>query len=221
MIELGHIEPGTTEQRILDAAGQEFIEKGLSGSRMESIARRAKVNKALIHYYFRSKQRLYQAVLENILGRVWAEMEKNMAGLNENADVVAIVRTLVATFINTLKDSPSFPRIFLRELADGGDSIHAVIDGISTRFGGTMGRVFSTFKQGVQEGTLLPVDPIHIMMNIMGMCAATFIFKPVAEKLSEKFQQTPVQFDDKFYSARIMVITETALHGLLVARRES
>ena len=48
------IELRSTEQRILSAAGKEFIEKGLSGSRMESIARRAKVNKALIHYYFRS-----------------------------------------------------------------------------------------------------------------------------------------------------------------------
>jgi len=209
----------SAQQRILIAASEEFVEKGLAGARMQAIANRAGVNKALLHYYFRSKQRLYEAVFENTLGNIWKEMEKNMAGLDENADVAVIVRTLVSTYLNTLKDSPAFPRIFLRELADGGDNLRVIINGFIERFGNVIGRVFGVFKRGVQQGTLRPIDPVHILINVMGMCAASFILKPVVAQMHEKFQRVPVQFDEKFYAARITAITEMALNGIMAKER--
>jgi AcrR family transcriptional regulator len=219
MAKLKIITSETAQQRILSAACEEFVEKGLAGARMQAIARRAKVNKALIHYYYRSKQRLYESVFENILSSIWISMEQNMKGVDENADAAIIIRLLVTTYMNTLKNSPAFPRIFLRELADGGDNLKFVIDGFISRFGSTVGRVFNIFKKGVQQGTLLPIDPVHIIINVIGMCATSFILKPVVEQLHERFQKSPIQFDDKFYSARIIAITEMALNGIIARPR--
>jgi AcrR family transcriptional regulator len=211
----------TAEQRILDAACDEFMEKGLAGARMQSIARRAKVNKALIHYYYRSKLKLYESVFESVLSRIWLTIGYSMQGLDENADVTLIIRTLVSTYLNTLKDSPAFPKIFLRELADGGNNLLVIIDGFINRFAPVVGRVFGVFKRGVQQGTLRPIDPIHIIINVMGMCAASFVLKPVVEQMHLKFQQTPIQFDDKFIAARITAITEMALHGIVATDRRA
>src|SRR5690606_24556875 len=65
---------GDAEKRILEAARKEFIAKGLDGARMQAVAASAGVNKALLHYYFRSKEKLYARVLEEILGAVWGEL---------------------------------------------------------------------------------------------------------------------------------------------------
>ena len=76
--------PGDTETRILTAARREFIAKGQDGARMQVIANEAGVNKALLHYYYRSKENLYRKVLEVTLATVWgrvrAEFNSQMAG---------------------------------------------------------------------------------------------------------------------------------------------
>jgi AcrR family transcriptional regulator len=197
------------------------VEKGLAGARMQAIARRAKVNKALIHYYYRSKQKLYESVFESVLSRIWIAMEQNMRGLDEDVDVSTVVRILVSTYTNVLKDSPAFPRIFLRELADGGDNLKTIINGFITRFGPIAGRVFGAFKRGVQQGALLPLDPVHIIINILGMCAASFILRPVMEQMHVLFQRSPIQFDEKFYAARITAISEMALRGIIARERRA
>ncbi|HLP43493.1 MAG TPA: helix-turn-helix domain-containing protein, partial [Fibrobacteria bacterium] len=60
-----------TEKRILVAARKEFVAKGLDGARMQAIATSAGVNKALLHYYFRGKDRLYRTVLADTMRTVW------------------------------------------------------------------------------------------------------------------------------------------------------
>jgi AcrR family transcriptional regulator len=211
--------PDSAEKRILDAARAEFVAKGLTGARMQSIAHQAGVNKALIHYYYRSKLRLYEAVLDETLSRVWTAVERNLAVLPEHPSIDSIVRTLVATYINTLKDCPSFPRLILRELADGGENVTYLVNAFTARFGRVSSTIFEAIKRGVQHRELRPVDPAHILVNIIGMCAASFILKPVITQIYAQTQQAPVRFDEKFYASRITAITEMALGGIIAAKK--
>jgi AcrR family transcriptional regulator len=214
--ESGNISQNGAEQRILAAAQVEFLQKGQNGARMEAIARRAKVNKALIHYYYRSKSKLYQAVLEGVISHIWDELEKSFSGIDETADIRTIIRTLVSTYINVLKGSPGFPQLFLRELADGGGAIPQLVEGFLSRFGPMVSVIFSAMKKGVQSGKLRPIDPVHVLINIMGMCAASFILKPVLTSLHERILHAELAYDEKFFAARITAITEMALEGIVV-----
>src|SRR5271170_6350012 len=76
---LRHARDLTTAQRIVATAASMFAEQGLAGARMDEIARAAKVNKALLYYYFRSKEELHRFVLETLLSqlraRVWEESD--------------------------------------------------------------------------------------------------------------------------------------------------
>ena len=58
-----------TEEKIFDAATDVFVEKGMDGARMQDIANHAGINKALLHYYFRTKDQLFNAVFEMIAGK--------------------------------------------------------------------------------------------------------------------------------------------------------
>jgi len=145
------------EIKILDSARLEFIEKGKAGARMKSIAQRAGVNKALLHYYFRSKEKLYQEVLNNILSKVWTTMQENLSKTDvyEN-DLRGIIRIFVATFISTVQQNPDFPRMFLRELADGSKTIPLTIDHAIQSVGNLPKRIFGAVKASAARGEIRP-----------------------------------------------------------------
>src|SRR6478736_10462542 len=78
-----------TEQRILDAAHVVFIRRGTAGARMQEIAEEAGVNQALLHYYFRSKERLAQAVFQQLASRLFPALIQTLASdlsLDEKID---------------------------------------------------------------------------------------------------------------------------------------
>src|ERR1041384_8754537 len=82
-----------TEQRILDAAHVVFIRRGTAGARMQDIADEAGVNKALLHYYFRSKSRLADAVFQRVTSRIFSRLAET---LGSDAEIEDKVRRIVA-----------------------------------------------------------------------------------------------------------------------------
>src|SRR6266571_4260065 len=69
-----------TEQRILEAARAVFLRRGTAGARMQEIAHEARVNQALLHYYFRSKERLSAAVLQQVASRIFPALVQTLGG---------------------------------------------------------------------------------------------------------------------------------------------
>ncbi len=88
-----------TEQKILNAAREEFINTGLKGARMQEIADRAGVNKALLHYYFRSKEKLYEAAIREVGETLWGSIEKEMLDLGATADFETYIHSFVCCCI--------------------------------------------------------------------------------------------------------------------------
>ena len=107
-------ESGESERRILAAARKEFIVKGLEGARMQTIAAEAGVNKALLHYYYRSKDKLYRTVVLDILQNVWGRIGEQLQALGPGDGFEAMVRTLVSTYLKTLAANTEFTDFMLR-----------------------------------------------------------------------------------------------------------
>src|SRR5262245_25400754 len=82
---------GDTEQRILDAAHAVFVRRGTAGARMQEIAAEAGVNGALLHYYFKTKERLSQAVFSRAARRLLPSVVEIMASDRELDEKVALV----------------------------------------------------------------------------------------------------------------------------------
>src|SRR3954467_12539957 len=102
-----------TEQKILDAARAVFIRNGTSGARMQEIAQEAGVNQALLHYYFRSKERLAQAVFQQLASRLFPALIQT---LSSDLSIDEKIDRLVGLYLDNLSKSPFLPGYLISEL---------------------------------------------------------------------------------------------------------
>ena len=211
----------TTEQRILSSARGEFSRKGIAGARMQVIAQAAGVNKALLHYYFRSKEKLYEAVLSAMMSTVLSSFREAIDRTPQQADIRGLIHSIVSAYIHTLAGNRDFPPMMMREMIEGGKRIPAIIDAIISPSGDVPARILMNLQQGIRNGTIRPIEPIHVMMNIMTMVVGTFIFGPIASAIHRKILGTELLLDMEFFKRRIEAITDMACDGLFIEGKNS
>jgi TetR/AcrR family transcriptional regulator len=102
-----------TEEKIFDAATEVFIEKGMDGARMQDIANHAGINKALLHYYYRTKDHLFNAVFEMIAGQMF---KKFAPVFDEKLTLEEKIRFFFREHITFLQKNPRLPAFLLNEI---------------------------------------------------------------------------------------------------------
>jgi len=117
------------EELILKAAQEEFISHGMKGARMQKIADRAGVNKSLLHYYYRSKDKLYVAVLESMFSRVWNRLKSNFESRTPS-ELKDTVETIVTSYIEVFSENPDFPLFLMQELKSGNKYVPAAVNAL-------------------------------------------------------------------------------------------
>jgi len=163
--------PPETRDRILDAAEHAFSEHGLAGSRVAAIATDADANKAMLYYYFNSKDGLYTAVLERLADRVVAMAETVLEG--DDVPPEQRLFAFVQGYADLLADNPRILRIIVRELLSGAERILPLF---LARAPHILGAFWQCVKQGQAAGTINPdldfrvVIPVliapHLMFNV-------------------------------------------------------
>jgi TetR/AcrR family transcriptional regulator len=162
---------------ILEAAVREFSNGGIAGARTEAIAKTAGVNKALLHYYFKDKEGLYGAVLEEVFGGLRAACECSWQG---HASAMAKLLAYVECHFDYVAAHPLYPRILQRELLRVGS-------GEETRFGelveNYLGPIHAQLEQVIREGIarreFRPVDPRHFIPSMTSVIVCYFNSAPV------------------------------------------
>src|SRR5438105_1741853 len=103
--------------RILAVAALEFAERGFAGARVDRIARRARVNKAMLYYHFTSKANLYRTLLR----RLFTTAAERLRAIGDvEIDPAAKLDRVIAELAGVIEEHPFFPAIMLREIAEGG-----------------------------------------------------------------------------------------------------
>jgi len=102
-----------TEDKIFEAATEVFVAKGMDGARMQDIANHAGINKALLHYYYRSKERLFNAVFEMIAGKMF---RKFAPVFDETLSLEDKIRFFFKEHITFLQENPRLPSFVLNEI---------------------------------------------------------------------------------------------------------
>jgi TetR/AcrR family transcriptional regulator len=165
-----------TRQRILDAAAREFAAKGLAGARTEAIAAAAGVNKALLYYYFASKDALYQAALEDIAARV---RDTTMAMLlNEASPGERILRTALSHFDRIISQQV-FQSLMQQEmirLHKGESAVMPVI--VKKVFEPVLILYRAMVREGIASGELIDTDWMQIHLSSLGANVLYFLSAP-------------------------------------------
>jgi TetR/AcrR family transcriptional regulator len=203
----------TSEKRILAAARQEFCERGLDGARMQAIADRAGVNKALLHYYFRSKENLFQVIIHDIASVIWRQIHKDLEDRPGTPDLRTAIKSLVSSYIMTFARQPEIPLVLIRLLINRDKNFLPVVQSIIRAIGDEPQRIFSLFEKETKAGTIKKVDPVQLIMSIMSMIIITFLSRPIVEVLQQKTGLS-ITYDDKFYKSRVEFITDLVFEGI-------
>ena len=162
-----------TEKIILEAARQVFIRKGFDGARMQEIADEANINKALLHYYFRSKDKLFMAIFVEVIQSFILTSVKLIQ--NPGHSVFDKIRLFVEKYISLIQENPYLPGFILNELNQRPDRLV----GIFKRSGLELDYFYSQIEKEVKEGKIEPVEPEHLLVNMISMCIFPFVGKPL------------------------------------------
>jgi len=198
-----------TEEKIIQAAINVFIQKGLHGAKMQHIADEAKINKSLLHYYFRSKEKLYKEVFTSVFSHIFGSLhsifeqdisfrEKLKSFINEYTDLVA--------------KNPHIPLFIIRELGEGGAIGAEVFDKIISDNRLTLPHLFlDSIQKAIEKKEIKSVDPKQLLITILGSCVYFFIAEPL---LNVFLNKDPLYKRDVFIEERKVALLSTILEGV-------
>jgi TetR/AcrR family transcriptional regulator len=155
-----------TVPAILAAAEIEFASHGFTAARTESIAARANVVKGMIFHYFKSKEGLFEAVLERAYQPFSEALDKS---LDKNLSATDALLTFVDRLLAAMAERPLSPAIFVLESIQGGGE-HLRKLGMPSLYA----RVEALLKKGIAAGEFRKMDPWHGAINIIGLCGFYF-----------------------------------------------
>lgn len=162
-----------TEERIFRAALQVFAAKGKSGARMQEIADMAGINKSMLHYYFRSKEKLYEAVFEYVFKR-FEMLQSNLEHAKSYKDTL---RAFINGFIDAHHQNPAIIRLMANENLAGGATMGRIISRKENDVSAPSILIRETIK-AVERGEIRPVDPHHMLVTILSSCVFFMIWMP-------------------------------------------
>lgn len=166
-----------TRSRILDAAIREFSENGLAGARTEQIAEAAGVNKALLYYYFKSKEALYAAALESIAEGVRAS---SLAVLDTGSSAGERFLRSALDHFDRIHTNWRFQSLMQQEMVrlHRGEA-HALTPLVETVFKPLTARMQEVIGEGMATGELIPVDPSQIRYSALGANVLYYLSAPL------------------------------------------
>jgi len=163
-----------TEVLILDAARKIFLEHGFDGASMQMIADEAGINKALLHYYFRNKDRLFEGVFIEAFARMAPNIYKIFIS---DIDFLEKIRQLVYTYITALQENPQIPQFILHELHRNPGRMVELVK--SSGINPDMINVI--IQQEIKKGKITEIDPFQLMVNLLAMCIFPFAARPMIQ----------------------------------------
>jgi TetR/AcrR family transcriptional regulator len=181
--------PEQSRAAILQAAVREFAHEGIAGARTDAIARSAKVNKALLYYYFKDKEALYGAVLDHVFGGLIAHVGEVLSrDLPPGEKILAYA----GAHFDYVANHPLYPRIVQGEMMGAGRGSANHLEPIVKKyFRPLFGRVAQILKAGKATGEFRAVDPLHFVPSMIAVIVFYFTSAPVMRIMTGKDPLSP------------------------------
>ncbi len=180
------VEKISSEAKIIEAARRVFFRKGFTGARMQDIADEAGINKALLHYYFRNKEKLFEVIFrdafETLIPQVVDVFESDTDYFNK-------VRGVTQVYISRAMNNPYIPLFVLNQMHTDPGQFRKSFGTIARRI--PLPQFKQEISKAVRKGIIRPVDPHQLIMHILSLCLFPFIARPMFQLV---MQVTDAQF---------------------------
>lgn len=158
------MEPSSTEEKIFNSAKIEFAQLGLAGARVDRIASRAKINKAMIYYHYKGKEKLYEYILSFIVEGIHNTVKNLMPDKSVKIEDLEKLIRGYAEYIGRIDED--YIRIMIREIASGGKYFKKIT--VPKLIEPVRELVIDIFKKGQKEGIIDALNPQFTMIQIIG-----------------------------------------------------
>ncbi len=167
-----------TEKKIFEAAKAIFHERGFHGARMQEIARRAGINQSMLHYYFRSKERLFEAVFQATATEVLTPV---LDVLNADLPLFEKLDRFIEVYIDQVFANPHAPAFILEELNHHPDHLRRFAGDWAA---GAFAKLSGEVREAVVRGEIRPVTPENLFANLVALCLFPFIARPILQTVT-------------------------------------
>ncbi|HAG15428.1 MAG TPA: TetR/AcrR family transcriptional regulator [Bacteroidales bacterium] len=165
-----------TEEKIVQAAEKVFIEKGLAGARMQEIADEAGINKALLHYYYRSKEKLFEVVFKLAFKSFVPNLVKAFDGPE---DFFTKIERFVETYLNLIEKNPHIPIFIINELSKNPNRLVSLISYLNI----DIQPIFDVIEEEIEKKTIKQIEPQELIINILSLCVFPIVAKPMVQTI--------------------------------------
>lgn len=175
------MKPKDTEAEILKAAEQEFMLRGFDGAKTASIARAAGVTHAMLHYYFRTKEQLFERILTdkmNLMGR-----SVLTAFGNPELPLLERLKDGISQHFDFLVENPDLPRFIINEVFSRPERYEIMRRGVSRIIDKLMQSVQQELDSMAAQGEIVPVDVRMLMLDVVSLNIFPFITYPMIKPL--------------------------------------
>lgn len=194
-----------TEELILDAARRVFTRKGFAAARMEDIAKEAGMNRALLHYYFRSKERMFDLIFDENLKTFF---EHFLHVLQEKGPFEQKLRNLVNTEIDLLLVNQDLPLFIISEIAQEPERLKEKLKHLPAH--AFRNELAGQIQAEIKKGTIKKIDPRQLIINIISLSIWPFVAKPMLMAMMELDQK---EFD-VMMKQRKEIVAETIISSI-------
>src|SRR6266581_5799241 len=200
--------PEQSRAAILKAAVREFAQEGVAGARTDAIAQSAGVNKALLYYYFKDKEALYDAVLDHVFGGVRAAVHEALSSPLPPREKLA---GYVCAHFDYIASNPLYPRIVNAEFLRAGKHPSRLERIAKHYFRPVFLELSALLKQGEESGDFRRVNPIHFIPSMISAIVFYFTTAPIMKLMTGGDPMSPKRLVERraavldFISAALFV----------------
>ena len=166
----------STEEKILAAAKTVFVSKGMAGARMQDIADEAGINKALLHYYFRSKEKLFEVIFLEAAQKLFPKINSIF---ESERPLFEKIENFCEEYITIMSENPYLPLFVLNEINQNQESF---LDEIWKKQELPRPQKFlEQIEKEVKKGTIKNISPLHLLINLISMSIFPFVGKAMIQ----------------------------------------
>ena len=196
----------STEHKILEAAKKVFIQQGLEGTSMQQIADEAQINKSLLHYYFRSKDKLFGTVLKFAFKFIVPQIQDI---LNSEDHIFIKIERLVGEYMDMLMKNKFIPAFIMHEINRNPDSLFQIMQN-----SGVNPKIFTDqFFEEIKKGNIRAIDPRHLIINMLSLCIFPVAAGPLMQRV---FFENNEKAYKEFLEERKKVVTDFIIQSIKV-----
>lgn len=196
-----------TEEKIVEAAKTVFIKKGMDGARMQEIADEAGINKALLHYYFRSKEKLFDAIFERVIRMAFPKISQIIFS---DLHFRMKVETAIDTYLDLLLKHPYLPAFILKEI----NRDASLFINLIKKLGFDPQPVLKVISDAMDRGEIVRMKPEHLMINVISLSVFPFAARPLISYVAFGGDEKAMK---AFLEERRQVVKEFVIRAIIIS----